>query len=268
MFPPFSTLLSGAPRRLLVLLALAFTVGATLVAAGLLPQAALRVAAVAGGHGALLVTALRWGTLKNPSGPLSDGQLTVVVALLAIGAAATLLGPWGSLAQLTVPLWIAWHARAGHLAGLGLGGPERTVALGVGLAVGLALGGHLLLSAAQTFGHRVRGDGLTAYLGALAYDVGANVPSGELFFRGALFNRVQRLSAFAPAAAVATAASLLRYVADPLLPRAPEVLLGMLFYVTLLGVTNAWLLWWSGSLLPCLVSALAFFAVYRLLAMA
>src|SRR5262249_37035380 len=53
---------------------------------------------------------------------------------------------------------------------------------------------------------------------------------------------------------------------DPLLPRAPEVILGTLVYVTLLGVINAWLLWWSGSLLPGLIAALVFFAAYRMVA--
>jgi hypothetical protein len=267
-FPPLSELVAGAPVRLLALLAVGCAVAAALVMLDVLPRGTLRIVAVAGGHGALLVTALRWATLKEGPEPLPDSQLVVVVMLLAIGAAAALLGPWGALAQLAVPIWIARHARAGRLRRLGLMGDGRVVPLGVGLAIGLALGGHLLLSAAQTFGHRLRADGVTAYLEALAYDVGANVPSSELFFRGALFNRAQRLTAFAPAATLTTMASLLRYVVDPLLPKTPEVVLGMLFYVTLLGVANAWLRWWSGSLLPCLLSALAFFAVYRLLAMA
>jgi hypothetical protein len=38
--------------------------------------------------------------------------------------------------------------------------------------------------------------------------------------------------------------------------------------MTVLSAANAWLLWWSGSLVPGLLAALVFFAAYRLLAMA
>jgi hypothetical protein len=44
-----------------------------------------------------------------------------------------------------------------------------------------------------------------------------------------------------------------------------EVLTGATIYLTLLSAANSWLFWWSGSLLPALASALAFFAAYRLL---
>lgn len=265
--PPVPALLAGTPLGLLALLGLGLGLCAALVTLGALPPAALRIAAVAAGHGALLATALAWATPeRRPGSPGIRGP--VVVALLALGAAGPVLVPWGAVAHLAVPLWLAWQAQRGGLTRLGLGGSERAaVPVVVGLAVGAGLGGHLLLSSARTLGYGVRGDGAAGYLTALAYDVGANVPSGELFFRGALFNRAQRLTAFSPAAALATAASLLRYLVDPLLPKTPEVVLGTLFYMTLLGVANAWLLWWSGSLLPGLLSALVFFAAYRLLAM-
>ena len=102
-------------------------------------------------------------------------------------------------------------------------------------------------------------------LAAIAYDVGANVLAAECFFRGALFNRAQRRWSFAGAATIATAAYVLRYVVDPLLPKQVELVVGAVFYLALLGAINCWLLWWSESLVPGLVSALVFFAVYRTL---
>src|SRR5262249_30083979 len=155
---------------------------------------------------------------------------------------------------LASPIWLAVLVVNGRLAPLGLRGEVPISATLLGLGAGLALGGHMLLAASGTFGHRVRTD--VQVLVALAYDVGANVPSSELFFRGALFNRLQRRWSFAAAVTMATGCALLRYLVDPLLPRAPEVIVGMLVYLTLLGIINAWLLWWSGSLVPGLVSAL------------
>ena len=131
--------------------------------------------------------------------------------------------------------------------------------------LGAALGGHLLLSATLTLGYRVRQDGLGAYLAALAYDVGANVPSSELFFRGVLFDHIQRRWSFVAGAAVATAAYLLRFLLDPRLPGTTEAVVGGVVYLSLLSFGNCWVFWWSGSLIPALVSALAFFASYRML---
>jgi hypothetical protein len=255
-------------RAALIVPTLALSLCTALVVLGVLPRAALAVAGVATGHGALLATALGWADFAGRAGPRTVTDSLLIVGLLALAAAAAQMAPWGAAAYLVVPLWLARRARRDGLARLGLPGPIRIRPLVLGLALGSALGAHLLLSSTRTLGYRVRTDDLGGYLAALAYDVGANVPSSELFFRGALFNAAQRLSGFPPAAALATGASLVRYVIDPLLPKAPEVLLGTLFYVTLLGVANAWLLWWSGSLLPGLLSALVFFAVYRLLAMA
>ena len=106
---------------------------------------------------------------------------------------------------------------------------------------------------------------LAALLAGVAYDAGANVLAAECFFRGALFGRAQRRWSFGTAAALSTAASVLRYLVDPLLPKQVELIIGATFYLTLLGLGNCWLLRWSGSLLPGGVAALCFFAAYRLL---
>jgi hypothetical protein len=261
--PPLAVLLDGAPLRLLALLSTAFGLGAGLVVLGVLPGSGLGVLGIVVGHGALLATALCLATDDPRTKPRVGA---VAVGLIALGALGAALTPWGWVAHLLIPGWLFWRGRQGGLARLGLQPPIKIKPALFGLAVGAALGGHLLLSAAGTLGYRLRGDGLVAYLAALAYDAGANVPSSELFFRGALFNRAQRHTTFAVAAALATTGSLLRYALDPLLPKNAEVLLGTLFYVTLLGATNAWLLWWSGSLLPGLLAALVFFGAYRLLA--
>src|SRR5438445_178260 len=44
-----------------------------------------------------------------------------------------------------------------------------------------------------------------------------------------------------------------------------RLVVGAVFYLALLGTANCWLLWWSESLVPGLVSALLFFAAYRTL---
>jgi len=56
-----------------------------------------------------------------------------------------------------------------------------------------------------------------------------------------------------------------RYLVDPLLPKSIELVVGAVFYLALLGLINCWLLWWSESLVPGLLSALVFFAAYRTL---
>ena len=112
----------------------------------------------------------------------------------------------------------------------------------------------------------MRVGGWAALFALWAYDVGANVISAECFFRGALFNRLRRRWSFGSAAALATTLSLVRYLSDPLPPGEIEVVVGALFYVTILGVINCWLLWWSGSLAPGLLDAALFFLAYRALA--
>lgn len=132
-------------------------------------------------------------------------------------------------------------------------------------AIGLALGVHLLVTASRTLGYPVALDSHSRLLAALAYDLALNVPSAELFLRGALFRRVQCHHSFGSALGISTIASLARYLVDPALPGIPEVMLGAVVYVGLLGAANAWLLWWSGSLVPPLASSLLFFAGYRVL---
>ncbi|HEV8642934.1 MAG TPA: hypothetical protein VGV13_17745 [Methylomirabilota bacterium] len=238
---------------------------AVLAACGWFPAAALRVAAFTAGHGVLLGTALGWAGAASRPAWNPAGAMLVVVALLALAATATVFDPRGALAYLAIPVWLLALAARGRLIPLGIVRPMPLAAVPIGFAIGAALGGHLLLSAALTLHYSVRQDGLGLYLAAIAYDVGANIPSGEGFFRGALFNRAQRLSSFASGATLSTAAYLARYLIDPLLPGTVEVMIGAVVYLTLLSVANAWLLWWSGSLVPAIASALVFFAAYRML---
>ena len=58
----------------------------------------------------------------------------------------------------------------------------------------------------------------------------------------------------------------MRYLSDPLLPGQIEVVVGALFYLTILGLVNCWLLWWSGSVVPGLLASALFFLAYRALA--
>lgn len=241
----------------MVLASLTLTVGAA-VAFGALPPAALGVAVITAGHGALLATALTWAMREILPG-------VVAVALLGLAAAAAALHPAGAIGYLGPPAWIALLGRRRRLTRLGIGGPVAPAALLAGAAIGAFLGAHLLLSASLTLGHRARIGTLAELAGWIAYDVGANILSGEVFFRGALFNRAQRRWSFATGALLSTAACLLRYLVDPLLPRAVEITTGMFFYVSLLSVANCGLLWWSGSLAPALASSFLFFAAYRTL---
>jgi hypothetical protein len=91
------------------------------------------------------------------------------------------------------------------------------------------------------------------------------VLAAECFFRGALFNRAQRRWSFAVAVTLSTMGYVLRYLVDPLLPKSADLVVGAVFYLALLGAINCWLLWWSQSLVPGLLSALVFFAAYRTL---
>jgi hypothetical protein len=148
---------------------------------------------------------------------------------------------------------------------LGVTVVARPRALLTAAAIGLALALHLLVTASRTLGYRVALHPHDRVLAGLAYDLVLNVPSAELFLRGALFTRLQRHGSFGFALGLSTAASLARYLIDPALPDIPEVILGAVVYVGLLAAANAWLLWWSGSLVPPLVSSLLFFAGYRVL---
>jgi len=241
---------------LLAVLAVGAAASLALAQLAVLPSSTVAFAVLAAGHGALLATALAWAGRPPATAVLA-------VALVGVAAAASGLGAFGPLAYLAPPLWICVLARGGRLAALGLGGPVGWKGVAAGLLVGMFLGGHLLVSASGTLGLHVRAPAMRDALTALAYDVGANVLAAECFFRGALFNRAQRRWSFATAVTLATAAYVLRYLVDPLLPMRIELVVGAVFYLALLGAINCWLLWWSESLVPGILSALIFFTAYR-----
>ncbi|MBI2205471.1 MAG: hypothetical protein HYU41_16615 [Candidatus Rokubacteria bacterium] len=251
-------LLAGTPTRLLVALALALAAAAAFAGAGALPPFVLGVTAIVAGHGALMTTALAWAGL-----PVTTCAATIV--LVALGAVAAHAHPAGALAYLALPLWIHRLARSGRLGALGLDVPSPPGALLIGALVGLGLGGHLLVSATLTLGYRV-GVEPQRYVGAILYDVGAQVLATELFFRGALFNRAQRRWPLGRALLLAVGATLVRYLVDPLLPRSADAVLGMTFYISLLAAASGWLFWRFGTPVPGMVAGLGFFAAYRALA--
>lgn len=257
-------LLDGTPWPLLGGLGAAYLASAALVIAGGLPAAAARVVGVAAFHGGLLATALVWAAAA--AGVPRQGRRAALVCVTVVAAAhaAAVVEPRVALpAAAAVPIVLAALGRQPWAAALGLR-RARAGAVVAGLAVGVFLGGHLVAAAGATLGYRPRPEGLP--LAAVAYDLGANVPSAEVFFRGALLDRLHRRASFAAAAALSTAAALVRYLLDPLLPRAVEVMAGALFYLAVLGAAAAWLRWWSGSVLPGALAGLAFFCAYRLLA--
>jgi hypothetical protein len=263
--PRRSPVLADTPLALIVSLGAGWCAVASLVRAGWLPPTALGIVTLAATHGGLLITALAWGA-ADADVRLPVGTLGIALALIAVGTAPVAVHELGAIAFVSTPAWLAVLALRGRLVGLGLGPGFSLRPILVGGMVGALLGGHLLFSAAQTLGYPLRGGGWASWLALWTYDVGANVVSAECFFRGALFNRLQRRWSFGPAAAVSTAFALVRYLADPLLPGEIEVMIGALFYVTILGGANCWLLWWSGSLAPGLLASALFFLAYRALA--
>ena len=229
-----------------------------LVELAVLPPQAAGVAGVTAAQGAMLATALAWARAGSAAS-------VVAVALVGVAAAAASLGALGSCEYLGPALWVGLLSARGRLTGLGLGTPVAPWRVAAGGLIGVGLSAHLLLSASRTLGVHVRSDHTPEMLVAIAYDVGANVLAAECFFRGALFSRGERRWSFAAAATVATIAYVLRYLVDPLLPKSAGLMVGAVFYLALLGGVNCWLLSWSGSLLPGLVSATIFFAAYRTL---
>lgn len=256
--------LADTPPALIATLGGVWLAAGSLAATGRLPDAVLRIVALTVVHGGLLAVALAWAEADGGV-RLPPGALALTVLLVGAGATVATLEARASLALAATPAWLALLAVRGHLSALGLGPTVPVRPILVGGAVGALLGGHLLFSASQTLGYPLRPGGWPLLLVPWAYDLGANVVSAECFFRGALFNRLQRRWSFGPAAAVATAFALVRYLGDPLLPGQIEVMVGALFYVTVLGVVNCWLLWWSGSLVPGLVASALFFLAYRAL---
>ena len=263
--PRRASVFSDTPVALVAGLGSAWFAAASLTHAGWLPSAVAEVVALTATHGGLLAVALAWGA-ADAGVRLPQGSAAITVVLVAAGAMVGTLHEWGGLALMATPLWLGWLAVRGRLRGLGLGRGNPVRPIVVGGIIGALLGGHLLFSASQTLGYPLRTGGWLILLTRWAYDLGANVVSAEFFFRGALFNRLQRRWSFGSAAALATALSLIRYVSDPLLPGEIEVVVGALFYITVLGGINCWLLWWSGSLAPGLLASASFFFAYRLLA--
>jgi len=253
-----SNLLADTPVTLLGVLASVLVLAAGLCARGVLPSTATTVVGVAAGHGALLATALAWA-MKGRIGP----GLTVV-GLLAGAALLARIHPVGLAAFVAPILWVAGLSWRGHLWALGLGSRFRLRYVVQGVAIGVLLGGHLLVSASRTLRVTVGAPPPVEFLGWLAYDAGANVLAAECFFRGALFGRAQRRWSAVAGGALATTAYVFRYLVDPLLPKSVELVVGAVFYLTLLGALNCWLLWRSGSLLPGLSSALLFFTAWRM----
>jgi hypothetical protein len=245
--------LHGTPVTALAALAVGW-----LIALLTLSEVAARVMGLAAAHGALLGTALAWTSTGDQRDRWAPIEAALVLGAAAVGAR---LHPWGALIYLAVPVWLA-SRRAAWL------GPRawRPASVAAGALFGLVLGGHLLVNTSLTFGYRVRTGPLAELAEWWAYDLAANVLAAETFFRGALFERAYRRWAFGPAVALATAAAVLRYLADPLLPHSLGIAAGAVFYIGLLGAGNCWLLARTGSLSPALAAAALFFGAYRLLA--
>jgi hypothetical protein len=182
--------------------------------------------------------------------------------VLGAAAACALALPWGALAYAAVPAWLGWRRPAWLTRFTWRPGP----ALAAGACFGVLLGAHLLVNASLTLGYHLRAGAWAELVGWWAYDVGVNVLAAEAFFRAALFERARRRWSFATAVALSTAASVARYLVDPLLPRALPIAAGAAFYLALLGAGNCWLLARTGSLVPPLAASAVFFCAYRLLA--
>lgn len=267
---PFEPAAAGPPRaplrdyvKVATWAALVAASGLTLHALGVSRGGVGHALAAGAVHGGLL--ALGWLVAMNgaPGWRAPALRLSVITVLASITAR---LGPWGPLAFLLVPALLIFETRRRPpaLRAMGVGGARLAHAL-VGLVAGAFVGAHLLVTASLTFGYRVQTSSLAAYLGVLAYDVGANVLSAEWLFRGALFTAGWRRFGFWPPALATTALALVRYLLDPALPHAAEARAGAIFYLSLIGLIACALRAWSGSLLPGYLAGLAFFAAYRTL---
>jgi hypothetical protein len=231
-------------------------IGVALAAAGVLPPELASVIGVACVHGGLLAVALVWAHV--PIALAASG-----IVLLAAVRALVALHPLGTVAYAAVPFWIGVLAVRGRLAGLALGPPWPWGAVAAGALSGAALALHLFVCASRTLGYTVRFDPFT-FAAAVGYDLGANVISAELFFRGALLHHCWRRWPFPLALAVVSLATAGRYCVDPFVATT-ELRLGAAVYMMLLAILNGSLCRWSGSLLPGLAAAAIFFACYRLL---
>jgi len=251
--PPRPRLLEATPLPALAALAAVWG-----LAALILPSPAARGIGLAAAHGGLLGTALAWTAADG-----ARERWAPLQAALVLGAATLLahLVPGGVVAYLAVPAWVVWRRVEWRR-----DGAEHARAVLAGALFGLLLGLHLLVNASLTLGFHVRPGRPADLFAWFAYDLGANVLTAEAFFRAGLFARAHRRWPFAVAAALSTAASVTRYLVDPLLLHTPEILAGATFYLALLGVGNCWLLARHGSLAGPIAAGLLFFAAYRLLA--
>jgi hypothetical protein len=231
-------------------------VGGLVAAAEILPPAPSSVIGVASVHGGLLAVALVWSRVTL-------AQAVAGIVLLALARTLVVAHPLGALAYVAVPIWIGVLAVRGRLAGLALGPPWPWGGVAVGALGGAALALHLFVCASRTLGYTVRFDA-EAFAAAVAYDLGANVISAELFFRGALLHHCWRRWPFPVALGVVSLATAVRYCLDPFVATT-ELRVGAAVYMTLLALLNGLLCRWSGSLLPGLAAAAIFFACYRLL---
>jgi hypothetical protein len=255
--PRPARLLERSPAALLATLGALAAVTAALAVAGTIPIWLARAFGAGAAQGALLAVAVAW-----TGSPERRAEPALAAALTLLGALGAAVHPLGAIAYAAAPAWL-WLERA-RLPGLGLERARPGLVL-AGAALGTTLGVHLLITASFTLGYGVRVLPAADFVRWLAYDAGANVLATEAFFRGALFDRAQRRWPFAVAATVTTAACVVRYLVDPLLPRTLEVAAGAIFYLTLLGVGNCWLYWRSGSIVPGVAAGVAFFVAYRLL---
>ena len=256
---------ADTPVGLIAALILATAVAAVLRAVGVLGDDAARAATLTATQGTLLATALAWGAARGAEERPAHWPAAVAVALLALAAFVGSRGGVAALAYAAPAAWVFALGWRGRLPRLALGRRVPIHALLAGIAVGLLLGAHVLLSALRTLGHRPHIGDLDRLVAALGYDIGANVLAAECFFRGALFERARRRWSFTFAVVVSTGAAVVRYLLDPLLPGALEIRVGAVFYLTLLGVANCVLLARFGTLLPGYAGGVAFFTAYRLL---
>ena len=214
-------------------------------------------------HGALLAAGWLIATGARPDWAR---RAAPSVAATGLAAGASALWPWGALAYLLVPPALVWSARGDADArAAGLRWPDRRAWLLAGLAGGLFLGAHLLVTAARTLAYPVSAVDPERAVLALAYDAGVNVVSAEWCFRGGVFASCWRRRHFWAAAALSAGLALVRHLLDPALARSPEVVAGAAFYLLLLGLGSAALRAASGSLVPGYLAGIAFFTAYRAL---
>ncbi|HLC40596.1 MAG TPA: CPBP family glutamic-type intramembrane protease [Methylomirabilota bacterium] len=255
LFPPESSkvfLLFGSPA----------VIGACLWKLGWLPVPLAQVGGLVVLHGGLLALALFY-----PLGWSRQWARAVLPALASLlaGGVLSLLGPWWGWSLITLPVWLGFlSTREPAIRTLGLRLPHERWMLPAGAAIGGLLGVHLLVAASRALGYRVALFPLGPVLANLSYDLGVNLVTAELLFRGALFGDWWRRYGFWPAAVLSTSFSVLRYLIDPRLPGQLDALAGASFYLFLLGIAGCMLVRLSGSLFPSALASLFFFAAYRL----